>query len=460
MASVKSISEVIDFFARNSGTQTAYRSGLLTFFEFINPKLKREKTKVSDEELAEFDRFSVQYIEKGNPETFFDDILKFVSSYKAPPKTVKQKKAAILQFFRLNNIFFNPNQMLLIKNRMPRGGAQTIEDVLDHIKLRTILDHAPLKVKALVLWLCGTGMRLGEALSITMDYIHLDAKPCAWGTLKGQWTKNSHQRDFLISSEAVFVVNEWLKVKEQYIKEAEKKTKNLERTYNSNNRLFPFDSSTAERMFENVLKKAGFLDENGKGIDDATGRKTIHLHMCRKFFRSQLALNCPVEIVEALMGHEGYLTSSYRKYGDVTKQQAQFFLKSEYNLSIYQGDAEKIKEEFRQEFETKTKEIQKDFSIKQEAQKVAFNEHLKTVIERQEKVIADLSEEVELLKAKEKHKEDVEELTEDDKIAKIALGIRNGEISEDVIYETMKKILADGREKMLNEKIENMRRKK
>jgi integrase len=59
----------------------------------------------------------------------------------------------------------------------------------------------------------------------------------------------------------------------------------------------------------------------------ALGRLQYRIHGLRKFFRSQLALSCPVDIVEALMGHEGYLTDAYRRYS--RKQMAEYYLKAE-----------------------------------------------------------------------------------------------------------------------------------
>jgi len=40
----------------------------------------------------------------------------------------------------------------------------------------------------------------------------------------------------------------------------------------------------------------------------------MHPHTLRKFFRTKLGAVIPVDVVEALMGHEGYLTDVYRRY--------------------------------------------------------------------------------------------------------------------------------------------------
>ena len=54
--------------------------------------------------------------------------------------------------------------------------------------------------------------------------------------------------------------------------------------------------------------------------------------MLRKFFRSQLGMSCPVDIVEALMGHAGYLTDAYRRISKAQMKEA--YLKNEFRVTI------------------------------------------------------------------------------------------------------------------------------
>jgi len=77
-----------------------------------------------------------------------------------------------------------------------------------------------------------------------------------------------------------------------------------------------------------AIKNAGLKER-----DPSTGRFSLHIHQLRKFFRSQLALACPVDIVEMLMGHSGYLTDAYRRF--TRKQMAEYYLKGEYLLSVH-----------------------------------------------------------------------------------------------------------------------------
>jgi len=111
----------------------------------------------------------------------------------------------------------------------------------------------------------------------------------------------------------------------------------------NDSRLFPFSYDNVKEIWDNVLKKTGY-----DKVDKSTGRKQLRIHQLRKFFRSQLALGCPVDIVENLMGHEGYLTDAYRRY--TNKQMGEYYLKYEHLLYISMPeDILKLKSEFTDE---------------------------------------------------------------------------------------------------------------
>ena len=93
------------------------------------------------------------------------------------------------------------------------------------------------------------------------------------------------------------------------------------------NRLFPFSMTVVLHLWHNALDRAGL---NGK--DRETQRLKYRIHGLRKFFRSQLATAIPVDIVEALMGHEGYLTGEYRRYTE--EELGEYYLKGEHILFI------------------------------------------------------------------------------------------------------------------------------
>ena len=93
-----------------------------------------------------------------------------------------------------------------------------------------------------------------------------------------------------------------------------------------------------------------------------------------------MALSSPVDIVEALMGHEGYLTEAYRRY--TRKQMGEYYLKAEHHVTVMgSGDL---------------REIQKDL---QDTQMTV--EGYRNTMTKQEEEMAALRRDVEALKARE-----------------------------------------------------------
>jgi hypothetical protein len=114
-------------------------------------------------------------------------------------------------------------------------------------------------------------------------------------------------------------------------------------------RLFPFESPTAYMMWKNALVHAK-KDER----DLSTNRHRIHPHVLRKFFRTRMATLIPVDVVEALMGHEGYLTEVYRRYSQ--EDLAKFYLQGESSLLVF-TEAEEVSR-LRVEVEERNKQLQ------------------------------------------------------------------------------------------------------
>ncbi len=80
-------------------------------------------------------------------------------------------------------------------------------------------------------------------------------------------------------------------------------------------------------MWGIALRKSGIHD-----VDPVTWRMTIHPHLLRKVFRSQLAIACPVDFVEMLMGHQGYLKDAHRRYS--RKQMAEAYKTAEAQVTV------------------------------------------------------------------------------------------------------------------------------
>jgi len=351
---MKSLNEFLALYSAKS-TRNVYKAGITLFLETVY-RVKRSEVDINS--------LSARYLTEDRD--YMEDLLRFaVSLQDRPPITAKAYFAGVKEFLAANDIELTRRQIKTITNRLPKGNARTVERDMDVETLRKILAHMDIKGKALVMVLASSGMRIGEALQITLDDLDLggDGRSPPMVRVRGEYTKTGMQRVTFLSREAREALSEWLKVRDSYLASAQHrnnglvgrgigKTKSLD-----DHRVFPFSMGVVDQMWTNALSKAGLLTR-----DSSTGRKQLRIHQLRKFFRSQLALKVPVDIVEYLMGHSGYLTDAYRRY--TNRQLAEFYQKGEHLLYInIPQDIQKIQSEFREDLD-KNRKIVEDLTVK------------------------------------------------------------------------------------------------
>ncbi|MCD4845148.1 MAG: site-specific integrase [Methanosarcinales archaeon] len=338
---------------RTDSTRKNYRSGIISFIEFIY-EVEREGKRATKAENERFFELADKYLDQER--NYEDDLREFaVSLQSKPPMTARSYFTAVEKFLFRSGIELKARTLDDIKGLLPRGGAKGVEDEIDKETIDKILKHMDLKGKSLILTLASSGIRINEALQITLDDINLDSKPPRI-SLRPEYTRTKMQRITFISKEAKNMLDEWLNVREKYIKESLNKNKGFvkkgigTKKAEDDNRIYPFSRSVIDQMWEKALSNAKLLFH-----DKSTKRKTLRIHQMRKFFRTQLGDK--VDIVEALMGHEGYLTNAYRRY--TNKQLAEYYLKNERLLyiSMSDEDIEEVKNQLEKKFDSETKDI-------------------------------------------------------------------------------------------------------
>jgi integrase len=315
---------------RTKNTKTTYKSSLFTFFDW-KFGVQRSGRTATKEELQNYETLADRYILEEND--YVKDLKNYaVSMQGIPPITAKTRMAGVKMFLEYNDIEFSSRQNKEIKKRMPRGMAMTIEKDLDHDTLRKILTHMDVRGKALILTLVSSGMRIGEVLQIKVSDVDLEKDP-AEVTIRQEITKTRQTRITFLSAEASQALKEWLKVRDAYLKSSLNRNagfvaKGIGSAKRPDDaRLFPFSQQVARIAWLNAVENS-----NLHSVDEVTGRSQLHIHQLRKFFRSQLALSCPVDITETLMGHQGYLTGAYRRY--TKDQMAEYYQKAEHLVTI------------------------------------------------------------------------------------------------------------------------------
>jgi len=320
---------------QSKSTIYSYRWGLTAFFKAIYGE-NEEKL----EELGE------QYFkEKRDYEKDIQDF--FVTIKGRTPKSVRLMLTAVRSFLIENDVELSQKFWRRLRKRIKGSRALTLDRVPSNVQLRRLLMHMPVQGKALFLVLASSGMRIGEGLQLKLEDVELDKEPCKV-SIRGEYTKTGNPRIAFISKEAKVTIQEWLKVRPDYLTAASRKS-HLYGKGADDPRLFPFEATTAYVIWKNALKKAGL-----KKRDPSTNRHKIHPHVLRKFFRTRMATLIPVDVVEALMGHEGYLTEVYRRYS--MEQLAKFYSQGESALLVF-AEAEEVSK-LRVEVEQKNKQLQ------------------------------------------------------------------------------------------------------
>lgn len=356
----------------NPSTAGGYTSAVYSYLDFIYGNQRKGK-KVIPEEKEIYESLVDQYLEEER--NYSKDMADFVVSLQArPPLSAKQTFTSAKEFFNYYNLQLPAKDLKFIRHKLPKGKVRTIERDLDIDTIRTIIQHLDVKGRALVLVLASSGMRINEVLSLNIDDIDLKSKPAVI-TVRGETSKTGDNRITFISSEAVQAVNEWLKVRGDYIQSSAKRNQGLvengrakPKSDEDDGRLFPFSDQNANTMWDNAVSKAGLFSR-----DKNTNRKQLHYHQFRKFFISQLSLIVSKEIAETLAGHNGYLTDSYRRY--TKKQLAEEYKKGEHLLTIQAPkELQEIESEFKAKMQTHSEIIEnivkENIQLKQEISKI------------------------------------------------------------------------------------------
>jgi integrase len=312
-------------------TVATYRGGIFNFFDSIYGRV-RSGRKATKNEIAEYERMAECYFSEERDH--FKDMLSFIAAmHDKAPIGARAQINGVIEFLSYHDVEFTLKQRKNLSKKMPKGKtSRTAEKDIDVVMLRRILTHMDLKGKAVTLVLASSGMRPEEPFNVLLSDVDLESAPTEL-VVRGETSKEGDTRRVFVSSEATEVLLEWLKVRERYLQSAKNRNTGLvkkgigkEKSVRDQ-RLFPFTLENYREGWNTALKKAGLLIK-----DNSTGRSQIRVHGLRKFFRSQLALSCPLDIVEALMGHEGYLTEAYRRYS--TKQMGEYYLKAEHHITV------------------------------------------------------------------------------------------------------------------------------
>lgn len=254
-----------------------------------------------------------------------------------------------------------------IKARM-KGNTEAIseEHVPDISELKQILHYCDIRTKTTIMVALSSGMRISEVIQLLPDDVYLNEEPIRVN-IRAEIAKNGKRRTTFITPETKELLQEWLRVRDDYIEKSLLSMNFKELQYLKNrvdNRIFPYHANRIREAFNRACDNAGFtgktvmkgdfdLSEDFKrGHKHKRERRKLHYHNLRKFFRTYFGNS---DLAEHLMGHTGYL-STYRMFND--KQLAKEYLKHMHNVSVFETTSDENIKRLDKESKKKDEQIQ------------------------------------------------------------------------------------------------------
>jgi integrase len=294
------LSKLVDFLklynSRSPATKKTYRTAIKYFLEFIYPEPEQSVDYLSDRYFDD---------DRNNESDVKDYVVHLINQ--KTPKTVTTYITALRQFLIQNDVDFSTRFWKEVNLSRPRGkGARTRDRIPTTTELKHLLDHMPVRGKALFLLMATSGMRLNEALHLTLDDIHYSN---GMNLIDIRHTKSGNPRDGFFTNEAKEYVELWMQNRNHYLKQAVARSRRFKKSLDDD-RLFPFESMTAYKIWNGALEKTG-LDEK----DRETQYHVLRVHSLRKFTRTRLGHAGVVrDIIDSILGHEQGEDEAYARY--------------------------------------------------------------------------------------------------------------------------------------------------
>ena len=299
-----------------AGTKKSYRLRLTKFFKVINEKPEN-------------------YIDENRD--YEKDIKLFWNHLKETSKsrcTRNSQINTVKQFLSFYDV--EPSNKFwkgLRKSKKDKGNRPiTLDRSPTRKELRRIILEGRPMARAMFLIASSSGMRIGEILQLLPEDVILKHDP-PMINIRAEYTKTGAPRTVFISNEALEALEAWHDKRDSWIETATKKLGAIRiYDYSKDPRIFPIHRSMCSVMWNNMLRKAN-LDER----DLTTGTRKLHIHTLRKYFRTNLTYaGMPLDVVEALMGHSGYLTDAYQRYS--IEQLAEMYKGAVNSISIFEDE--------------------------------------------------------------------------------------------------------------------------
>lgn len=216
------------------------------------------------------------------------------------------------RFFKVNGVALDMLQESVMKKRKNNGkqDSQPNDKPLTLDTLQRMMDLADSHGKAIITFLISTGCRAGETAEVLLSDVNGDLV-----TIRDEIAKGGHGGKVYLTSEAREYLDLWLKNRDRYLEMTDKQHQALIKAGLSkprpggDQRLFGCTYASLNLIFARLYKKVD--GEKGK-----YNRSKVTTHSTRKYFRTIAVKTMPLDLVEKIMRHTGYLTAQYVRITD------------------------------------------------------------------------------------------------------------------------------------------------
>jgi len=315
------------------------------YFNFINSIKSQTTREVYDYNLRLFMKFCcIEEVADLLKIDIQNSIIKYVMKMREEglsSNTISVRLNAIFHFYSMNDVVLNKKKIKMFKGEFAR---KVVDKAYTHEQISKILQVCDLRMKAVILLMASSGMRVGAIPPLKLRHLQkIDDKKIYKitvyeGSNESYFTFTTPECASIVDSYLEFRQNTGEKIgPDSYLIRDQFDITDLEQIRNKSRGV---SLNTLNTMIGTLLVKAGLriVDHTSRGVRKDVARN----HGFRKFFTTQLVdSDVNPEIREMLLGHKIGLTSSY--YRPTEEKMLLEYHKAINNLTINEENRLKLK---------------------------------------------------------------------------------------------------------------------
>lgn len=252
------------------------------------------------------------------------------------PKGLRSYLSGLKGFLRHCGIKINSDDFKQLV-KIPKV-TRTREIPLTKEMIHRILRNSPPKLQIVILVSCSSGLRIGEIVGLRLSDIDFTSNPVKIN-VRAEIAKGGMSRETFITTETANALKDYLKKNFDWEELQNWSLQDtlifgrLSRSKTDSKAKDPIESAKQQLQLS-LRREIAKIPE--LSIRNENGRRAIHFHGFRKYFRTNLGNVCGRDYAEALMGH-GFYMSTYYQLPDDKKRQ--MYLDAEPHLTISDFEA-------------------------------------------------------------------------------------------------------------------------